>query len=72
MSVIREVYSGLNGAKEQYSVPSLDAQIEDAAVEHEAACHIVDALRKSLDLAIEQTNETRRKLMELRRAAVQQ
>ena len=54
------------------TVPSLDAQIEDAAVEHEAACHIVDALRNSLDLAIEQKNETRRKLMELRRAAVQQ
>jgi hypothetical protein len=54
------------------TVPSLDAQIEDAAVEHNASCHIVDTLREALAVALEQQRETRRKLMELRRAAVQQ
>ena len=50
----------------------LEKQIEEAVIEHEASCEIVETLREALNVAIEQQDETRRKLMELRGSVVTQ
>ena len=51
---------------------SLDTQIDLAEQEHIAAGVIVDLLRDELARAIEHQQETRRRVMELRSAAIAQ
>ena len=52
--------------------PSPEELIEEAVIEHEASCQIVETLREALNVAIEQQDEKRRKLMELRGSVVTQ